>query len=337
MTAAKKSPASVIANGSYRSASSVLSYQFSPDKIRKLVAELEIPFNPSLIEWRVVNMTEDRSRGQILPYADQRAYTDRLNELFTPAGWTRKYTVHTSANFQRSKDNKVVAKVFVTCDLTIHGIGSHSATGEEWTDNDNAGTSAEAQAFKRACSCFGLGRYLYDISKIWVDLDEHHRPMENPQVVGWATPEGWRSGQRPHDGHEIEPAKPKIARTPKTGTPARSNTSVSPAAKQLIQQIEAMAEPLRKPMYRGILKTAAKVWSPNIIRDTAVLEEVLTLMQSAAQYMRRLEAAQERTGPELLMHALNSLNVKSLEKLDNLGTLQRLVQTLEEQADAVSS
>lgn len=45
-------------------------------------------------------------------------------------------------------------------------------------------------------------------------------------------------------------------------------------------------------------------------------------MQSAAQYMRRLEAAQEKTGPELLKHVLNSLNVKSIEKLDNLGTLQ---------------
>lgn len=337
MTAAKKGPASVSTNGSYKSASSTLSSQLSPDKIRKLVAELEVPFNSSLIEWRVVNMTEDRSRGQILPYADQRAYTDRLNEVFTPAGWTRQYAVHTSANFQRSKDNKVVAKVFVTCDLTIFGIGSHSATGEEWTDNENAGTSAEAQAFKRACSCFGLGRYLYDISKIWVDLDEHHRPKEVPQVVGWATPGGWRSGLRPHDGHEMKPAKPRIVGTPKTETSVHSNTSISPAAKELIRQIEAMAKPLRKPMYRGILKTVAKVWSPNIIRDTAVLEEVLTLMQAAAQYMRRLEAAQERTGPELLKHVLNSLNVKSLEKLDNLGTLQRLVQALEEQGDAVSS
>ena len=46
-------------------------------------------------------------------------------------------------------------------ELTIFALGSHSATGEEWADNDNAGTSAEAQAFKRACACFGLGRYLY--------------------------------------------------------------------------------------------------------------------------------------------------------------------------------
>jgi len=82
-----------------------------------------------LIEWRVVRVSEDRTRGQVLPYADQRAYTDRLNELFTPAGWTRTYKVQTSATFERSRDNKVAAKVFVTCELTIHGIGSHSATG----------------------------------------------------------------------------------------------------------------------------------------------------------------------------------------------------------------
>ena len=57
-----------------------------------------------------------------MPYADQRAYTDRLNALLTPAGWTRKYTVHTSANFQRGKDQKTVAKILVTCELTILGL-----------------------------------------------------------------------------------------------------------------------------------------------------------------------------------------------------------------------
>ena len=67
------------------------------------------------------------NRGQVIPYADQRAYTDRLNALFSSAGWTRRYTVHTSANFQRAKDQKTTAKVFVICDLTIFGFGSHSS------------------------------------------------------------------------------------------------------------------------------------------------------------------------------------------------------------------
>lgn len=104
-------------------------FQVPPERIKEMVAALEVPFDPSQIEWRVMNTTKNQQpvRGQVVPYADQRAYTDRLNALFTPAGWTRKYTIHTSANFERSKDQKIAAKVLVTCELTIFGLGSHSA------------------------------------------------------------------------------------------------------------------------------------------------------------------------------------------------------------------
>src|SRR5947209_9605825 len=174
-------------------------FQIPAEKVKELVAALEVPFDDSLIEWRVMNTTKTGQpiRGQVVPYADQRAYTDRLNALFTPAGWTRKYTIHTSANVERSADQKLAAKVLVTCELTIFGLGSHSATGEEWADNSNAGTSAEAQAFKRSCACFGLGRYLYYFTGTWVDLDERKRPKSIPKLADWATPEGWRQGLRP--------------------------------------------------------------------------------------------------------------------------------------------
>ncbi len=162
-------------------------------KIKELIANLEVPFHLSVIEWRVTNTSKGGSpRGQVMPYADQRAYTDRLNTLVTPAGWTRRYTIHTSANFERSKDQKIVAKVLVTCELTIFGLGSHSATGEEWADDDNAATAAEAQSFKRACSCFGLGRYLYYFTGTWVDLDDRKRPKTDSETG--------RTGQRLKDG-----------------------------------------------------------------------------------------------------------------------------------------
>jgi hypothetical protein len=125
-------------------------HQHSAERVAELVAALEVPFEPAQIEWRVTNTTQNQqpARGQVIPYADQRAYTDRLNALLTPAGWTRRYTVHTSANFERAKDKRIAAKVLVTCELTIFGLGSHSATGEEWADSDNAGMAAEAQAFQ---------------------------------------------------------------------------------------------------------------------------------------------------------------------------------------------
>src|SRR5215831_11986307 len=120
MSAVRKNPESVRGDGTYKTLSTH-SPAFPPlgiDKIKELVAEMEVPFHPSLIEWRVTNTNEDGSRGLIMPYADPRAYTDRLNEIFTPAGWTRRYVVTTSANFERDEDKKLVAKVFVTCDLT---------------------------------------------------------------------------------------------------------------------------------------------------------------------------------------------------------------------------
>ena len=93
-------------------------------KIKELISSLEVPFHPSVIEWRVTNTSKGGSpRGQVMPYADQRAYTDRLNALFTPAGWKRRYTVHTSANFERSQIRSSSRKCSVTCELTIFGLG----------------------------------------------------------------------------------------------------------------------------------------------------------------------------------------------------------------------
>jgi hypothetical protein len=130
-----------------------------PD-VKELLAELEVPFSPDQVQWRVTNTTNDKKRGQVVPYADPRAYTDRLNELFSPQGWTREYKIETVSNITRVKKGESIlsGKVLVTCTVTIFALGSHSGTGEEWADDDNGITSADAQAFKRACSCFGLGR-----------------------------------------------------------------------------------------------------------------------------------------------------------------------------------
>jgi hypothetical protein len=111
--------------------------------VPRLLRELEVPFSPDQVRWRVTNTTNDKKRGQIVPYADSRAYTDRLNALFTPQGWTREYKVETMTNIARVKKGEsiVSGKVLVTCTVTILGIGSHSGTGEEWADDDNGMTS----------------------------------------------------------------------------------------------------------------------------------------------------------------------------------------------------
>src|SRR6516225_7278491 len=107
--------------------------------VKELLAELEVPL-------RVTNTTNDKKRGQIVPYADPRAYTDRLNTLVSPQGWTRDYKVETMSNITRVKkgESLLSGKVLVTCTVTIFGLLSHSGTGEEWADDDNGQTSADA-------------------------------------------------------------------------------------------------------------------------------------------------------------------------------------------------
>src|SRR5690349_12286734 len=152
----------------------------SSGELKEVLQALAIPFDLPQVQWRVTEWSDDRTRGLMLPYADPRAYSDRLNDLFTPAGWSRKYTVQASAPVQRAKRGPA-AKILVTCEVTIACIGTNSGTGEEWSDKENALTGAEAQAFKRALSCFGLGRYLYDIDGEWVELNEHGLPTRIPR------------------------------------------------------------------------------------------------------------------------------------------------------------
>ncbi|HZQ21925.1 MAG TPA: Rad52/Rad22 family DNA repair protein [Terriglobales bacterium] len=311
-------PPGIIATGGSR---------FSAEQIKELVAALEVPFDPSQIEWRVMNTTKSQPlRGQVVPYADQRAYTDRLNALFTPAGWTRKYSIHTSANFERSGDQKIVAKVLVTCELMIFGLGSHSATGEEWADDPNAGTSAEAQAFKRSASCFGLGRYLYYFTGTWVDLDERKRPKSVPQLAGWATPAGWREGLRPRCVAEM---KPSGKASSENSTNDRHNGGADAGNGHLLCEIERMEQIVGKRLYRGLLKSIAKVWNPKEIQDRTIQERVLAHMQAAERGLRRAGAARDKAGLARFARVLGSLRLSSLDQVDNLKTLQEIVTALE--------
>jgi hypothetical protein len=86
-----------------------------------------------------------------MPYADPRAYQDRLNAL-APGEWS------TPAPLAQVIGDKLV--VFVT--VTICNV-SHTDVGEAGP-GENQGTEAWAQAFKRACSQFG-----YSVSRWWIN------------------------------------------------------------------------------------------------------------------------------------------------------------------------
>jgi hypothetical protein len=84
-----------------------------------------------------------------------------------------------------------------------------------------------------------------------------------------------------------------------------------------------------KRMYRGLLKSVARVWNPNDIQDQAIQGKVLAHMQAAERGLRRAEAARERAGLAAFAGVLGSLRLSSFDQVDNLKTLLEIVVALE--------
>jgi hypothetical protein len=78
----------------------------------------------------------------------------------------------------------------------------------------------------------------------------------------------------------------------------------------------------------------ARAWSPNQIQDIAILKRVLVNMQSAERGLLRLSAALEKTGTETLESVLYSVNIRTLNEVNCLETLQKIVQAMEAKAGA---
>ena len=136
-----------------------------------ILAELAKPFDPEVVEFKPGAVAKTGDRALALAYVDSRAYQARLDEV--DPTWSNTYA-------REYPEGRVV----VTCALTIAGV-TRQAIGEcllsnvhldgSTTVEENAATSAEAQAFKRACAAFGLGRYLYAVPQTWADYDSTKR------------------------------------------------------------------------------------------------------------------------------------------------------------------
>ncbi len=115
------------------------------------------------------------------------------------------------------------------------------------------------------------------------------------------------------------------------GCSTGSSGSTAPEATgALVAEIESLAETLGRGLYRGILRDLARVWNAREIHDVGTQGKVLVHMRAAERGLKRLEAALDRTGPDALAPILKSIGVKSLECVDSLQTLKKIVLDLED-------
>lgn len=286
------------------------------------LVRLEEPFASKDVKWLVAATSRDGRKGRVTPYADPRAYTDRLNEVVTPSGWTREYTVHTVSPITRMKKDKAIqsGKVLVTCVVTIPGIATHSGSGEEWADDENAMTSAEAQAFKRACSCFGLGRYFYNFAELWVELNDYKQPKQQPKLPLWALPAAEKG--------QASPAETGVMNERPSSSNVTGSIPKGPLDARVTEKIASCRSDLGPTLYEDILQRVARVRSPRDVANQRLQQVVLRSMEICLRAMQRIrEIAAELPEAEFYT-ILDDLGVQALDRIPSFEVFQKLANAM---------
>ena len=129
---------------------------------QQIMTALKVPFARNLIKFRAGATTKDKKKALALAYVESKHYRKRLDELLG-LNW--------------SMDLKAWGEHKVICALTICGV-TRSSSGEASKDEGfGIAPTAEAQAFKRACTAFGLGAELYDYPSVWVEYDSQKKRL----------------------------------------------------------------------------------------------------------------------------------------------------------------
>lgn len=287
--------------------------RLTADQRAMLIENLCDPFPVSLIRWLVVNRTANGTKGKLLAYADVRAYTDRLNDVVGAASWSESYSVSALDGLSRVRNGETVrsGKVFAACTLWIDGLGTRSGTGERWADDPNAMMEADAQALKRACSRFGLGRYLYDLGPCWVPLDRDGQPTLVPELPQWA----W-------------PRKDRVAGAPELKVVPISTSSPALLDMGTTRKIESFRSTLGNAIYAEILINEGQCDSARGIRTRLRQLQVLRKMLAAAGLVRRVRALTRRLGTRQLMAEMEDLNIRAVTEIPSLEVLAQLAQHL---------
>lgn len=138
-----------------------------------MLRQLNNPFEPKFLKWRVGATSKDKTKGIALAYLDAREVMKRLDDVCGADRWQSRLT--------RTGDG-------FTCEIGIkfeEWVWKSNSAGDTKVEPLKGGSS---DAFKRAAAVWGVGRYLYYLPNQWVGLNEYKQLKEIPELPDWAIP-----------------------------------------------------------------------------------------------------------------------------------------------------
>ena len=148
-------------------------------EINEIEKKLKEPVPRSDIGFRIAKVDRNTRKALALPYLSSRALMDRLDDVFGIDGWFDEYEV---------------LKNGVTCKLSIK-LNGEFITKENAAQFTNIESLNESfsDALSQTAVKFGIGRYLNNLSDIYVDIlesnPENHKNevhlFQSDELSGW--------------------------------------------------------------------------------------------------------------------------------------------------------
>ncbi len=244
------------------------------NKIDEIMKALKEPFPPGEIKFKPQATKGDRCMA--IAYGDLRAYQNRLDAV-AGSDWSVTYSPW---------GDKIICHITL-CGVTRSSVGEPDAQSER---SEIDGTAAEAQAFKRACAMFGLGRYLYNLPQTWVAFDANSKkiaPDGEAKLKGMIAQhysrflaEKAKSAQVDADEIEIvDSAAPLFSDDPPVPT-MHFDVKDGAQLQQTVEQIHNGDEP--------------NPFTDPKVGHTAAKETELEALKAKAEYWRQLDADSEK-------------------------------------------
>ncbi len=132
----------------------------------EIIKRLKEPFTNKEIEWKIQATTQDKIRGMAVAYIDSRAIQKRLDEVVGAFNWRNEYVMW--------QEKSQICGLSIFCEERKEWITKFD--GAENTDYEPI-KGGLSDAFKRAAILWGIGRYLYELNGIWVDIEQRGKSL----------------------------------------------------------------------------------------------------------------------------------------------------------------
>ncbi len=126
----------------------------------EIIKRLHEPFGTKEIEWKIQVTTQDKKRGMAVAYMDARAVQKRLDEVVGAFNWKNVYSLW--------HDNSQICGISIFNDDRSEWITKFDGAENSDIEPIKGGLS---DSFKRAATVWGIGRYLYEIDGVWVEIE----------------------------------------------------------------------------------------------------------------------------------------------------------------------